>query len=104
VRYDYSDLIAYALLCADDVAIEEPVNFSEAIESVHCDKWLEAMQDEMESLQRNQTWTLIPNPGNKRLISCKWIFKRNEGIPDVEPPKYKALSVFDTFNPNDLDL
>ena len=49
VRYDYVDLIAYALLCADDVAIEEPVNFSEAIESVHCDKWLEAMQDEMES-------------------------------------------------------
>ncbi|KAH9659867.1 hypothetical protein KPL70_024018 [Citrus sinensis] len=93
VRYGYADLIAYALLCADEVTIEEPVNFSEAMESVHCDKWLEAMQDEMESLQRNQTWTLIPNPGNKRLISCKWIFKRNEGIPDVEPPKYKARLV-----------
>ncbi|KAH9681558.1 CCHC-type domain-containing protein [Citrus sinensis] len=93
VRYGYADLIVYVLLCADDVAIEEPANFSEAMESVHCDKWLEAMQDEMESLQRNQTWTLIPNPGNKRLISCKWIFKRNEGIPDVEPPKYKARLV-----------
>ncbi|KAH9736371.1 hypothetical protein KPL71_018077 [Citrus sinensis] len=93
VRYGYADLIAYALLCADEVTIEEPANFSEAMESVHCDKWLEAMQDEMESLQRNQTWTLIPNPGNKRLISCKWIFKRKEGIPDVEPPKYKARLV-----------
>ncbi|KAK9220923.1 hypothetical protein WN944_009347 [Citrus x changshan-huyou] len=93
VRYGYADLIAYALLCADDVAIEEPANFSEVIESVHSDKWLEAMQDEMESLQRNQTWTLVPNLGNKKLISCKWIFKRNEGIPDVEPPKYKARLV-----------
>ncbi|KAH9744862.1 hypothetical protein KPL70_003863 [Citrus sinensis] len=93
VRYGYADLIAYALLCADEVTIEEPANFSEAMESVHCDKWLEAMQDEMESLQRNQTCTLIPNLGNKRLISCKWIFKRKEGIPDVEPPKYKARLV-----------
>ncbi|KAH9806493.1 hypothetical protein KPL71_002780 [Citrus sinensis] len=93
VRYGYADLIAYTLLCADELTIEEPANFSEAMESVHCDKWLKAMQDEMESLQRNQTWTLIPNPGNKRLISCKWIFKRNEGIPDVEPPKYKARLV-----------
>ncbi|KAH9668944.1 hypothetical protein KPL70_021590 [Citrus sinensis] len=97
VRYGYADLIAYALLCADEVTIEEPTNFSEAMESVHCDKWLEAMQDEMESLQRNQTWTLIPNLGNKRLISCKWIFKRNEGIPDVEPPKYKARLVAREF-------
>ena len=93
MRYGYADLITYALLCADEMTIEESANFSEAMESVHCDKWLEAMQDEMESLQRNKTWTLIPNPGNKRLISCKWIFKRNEGIPDVEPPKYKARLV-----------
>ena len=71
MRYDYADLIVYALLCANDVAIEEHANFSEAMESVHYDKWLEVIQDEMESLQRNQTWTLIPNPGVKRLISCK---------------------------------
>ena len=50
VRYGYADLITYALLCADEVTIKEPANFSEAMESMHCDKWLEAMQDKMEPL------------------------------------------------------
>ena len=33
----------------------------------------------------------------KRLISCKWIFKKKEGIPDVEPPKYKVMPVAKGF-------
>lgn len=78
MRDKYADLIAYALLCADDVAIEERGNFFEVIESLNCDKWLEVMQEEMESLQRSHTWTLVSNPGDKRLVSCKWIFKKNE--------------------------
>lgn len=78
MRDKYADLIAYALLCADDVAIEELGNFFKVIESLNCDKWLEVMQEEMESLQRSHTWTLVPNPGDKRLVSCKWIFKKNE--------------------------
>ncbi|KAH9647595.1 Endoglucanase 8 [Citrus sinensis] len=71
VRYGYANLIAYALLCAVNMAIEEHANFSEAIESMHCDKWLEAMQDEMESLQRNQTWTLVPNPAMVALLDLE---------------------------------
>lgn len=35
----------------------------------------------------------MPNPGNRKLISCKWIFKKNEGIPDVEPSRYQARIV-----------
>ena len=51
------------------------------------------MQEKMDSLQRNKTWTLVPNPGNKKLNSCKWIFKKNEGIPEVEPSRYKVRLV-----------
>lgn len=72
MRDKYADLIAYALLRADNVAIEELGNFYKAIESVNCDKWLKVMQEEIESLQRSHTWTLVPNLDDKRLISCKW--------------------------------
>lgn len=48
------------------------------------------MQDEMDSLQRNHAWTIIPNPGDKKLVNCKWIFKKNDGVLRVEPSKYKV--------------
>ncbi|KAH9658263.1 Integrase catalytic domain-containing protein [Citrus sinensis] len=92
-RLSYADLIAFALVSADEIAIEEPESYFEAISGKDCDKWLAAMQEEMDSLQRNKTWTLVPNPGNRKLISCKWIFKKNEGIPEVEPFGYKARLV-----------
>lgn len=76
------------------MAIEDLGSYSEAIESKDCDKWLIAMQEEMDSLQRNNTWTFVPNPGNRKLISCKLIFKKkNKGISDVEPSRYKARLV-----------
>lgn len=91
-RFSYADLIAFALISADEIVIEESGSYFKAIKGEDCDKWLVAMQEEMDSLQRNKTWTLVPNPGNMKLISCKWIFKK-EGIPDVEPSRYQTRLV-----------
>ena len=33
------------------------------------------MKDEYESLIKNQTWKLIPQPKGKTVISCKWVYK-----------------------------
>ncbi len=55
MRYGYTNLIAYALLCADDMPINEPRSYTEAVENKDNDKWLEAMRDEMDSLLRNKT-------------------------------------------------
>lgn len=90
VRYGYTDLIAYALMSAKEMSIEEPFSYSKASESENCDKWIEGMRKEMDSLQRNQMWTLVPNPSDKKLVNCKWIFKKKNGIPRVEPSKFKV--------------
>jgi hypothetical protein len=37
-----------------------------------------AMHDEMESLEKNGTWDLVQLPKGKKIVRCKWIFKRKE--------------------------
>ncbi|WVZ86727.1 hypothetical protein U9M48_033466 [Paspalum notatum var. saurae] len=54
----------------------EPSNYSEAITSADCNNWVTVMQDEMESLDKNDTWDLVKLPIDKKSVRCKWIFKR----------------------------
>ena len=61
-------------------------------------KWVVAVQEEVESLHKNETWDLVKFPVGKRVISCKWIFKKTEGIPGVESASYKARFVVRGFD------
>lgn len=71
----------------------EPSNYSEDITSADRNNWMTAMQDEMESLEKNGTWDLVKLPKNKKPVRCKWIYKRKEGISPSEPARYKARLV-----------
>lgn len=46
-----------------------------------------AMQEEIESLNKNKTWELVEKPEKQKLVGSKWVFKRKEGIPGVEGSK-----------------
>ncbi|CAM8990429.1 unnamed protein product [Rhodiola kirilowii] len=48
------------------------------------------MDEEMESLIKNETWELVNRQKRQKLVGSKWIFKRKEGIPGVEKPRLKA--------------
>jgi len=86
--------VAYTLSVAEEIeGVAEPSNYSEAIISVDCNNWLTAMQDEMESLEKNGTWDLVKLPKDKKPIRCKWIFKRKEAVSPSEPARYKARLV-----------
>ncbi|KAG8477244.1 hypothetical protein CXB51_030469 [Gossypium anomalum] len=47
----------------------------------------------MESLHKNKTWDLVKLPKCKKTVHCKWVFKKKEGTPGVEEPRYKARLV-----------
>jgi len=47
----------------------------------------------MVSLKKNHTWDLVDRPAKKRVIGCKWVFKRKIGIPGVERPRHKSRLV-----------
>ncbi|GJY46641.1 retrotransposon protein, putative, ty1-copia subclass [Tanacetum coccineum] len=40
------------------------------------DKWLEAMNTEMQSMKDNQVWVLLDLPPNGRTVRSKWLFKK----------------------------
>ena len=60
-------------------------------------KWLQAMQDELKSLNKTNTWTLVERPKNKNVIPGKWAYKvktKADGSLEI----YKARNVgFEQF-------
>ena len=96
-RYGHAELTAFALTVAEEIVELDPRSYQEAMGSKEADKWLLAMQEEMESLNKNKTWVLVTKLEKQKLIGSKWIYKRKEGIPGVEDPRYKARSVAKGF-------
>ena len=46
-----------------DLGIEnDPVTFSQAMNDVNYNKWLEAMKDEIKSMVHNEVWDLVELP------------------------------------------
>ncbi|KAF5454489.1 hypothetical protein F2P56_024149 [Juglans regia] len=37
--------------------------------------WTKALQDEIQALQDNNTWTLVPRSPHMDVIGCKWVFR-----------------------------
>ena len=81
---DEGDLVHFALL-----AKAEPVNHQEALGQ---ELWRKAMMEELQTIEKNQTWFLTELPVNKKPIDVKWIFKLKLN-PDGTISKRKARLV-----------
>ena len=53
----------------------EPKSFDEALQVEDSIKWEQAMDDEMRSLEKNDTWALTKLPAGKRALHNKWVFR-----------------------------
>ena len=49
----------------------KPATYTEAVASVEREKWIGAMQEEMQSLEKNGTWEVVPLPKQKKAVRCK---------------------------------
>lgn len=94
-RYGFEDMVAYALQVAEEVEVEnhEPSTYKEAVSGSESTLWLAAMGDEMEYLDKNQTWELVKRPKERKIVTCKWVFKKKEGSSPTEGVKYKVRVV-----------
>ncbi|CAA0830118.1 Uncharacterized mitochondrial protein AtMg00810, partial [Striga hermonthica] len=57
----------------------------QAPETVSCennDRWKAAMEEEMNSVHKNQTWELDVLPKGKKAIGCWWIYTRKSSVTE----------------------
>ena len=56
------------------------------------DDWYKEMKEEIEKIEKNKTWTLVPRPTDKNVIGTKWVF-RNKLDENGEITRNKARLV-----------
>jgi hypothetical protein len=71
---------------------EEPKSFREVVNSEEGRMWKESMVEEMESLHKNATWDLVELPSGRKIVSSKWVFKKNMSVVG-QVEKFKARIV-----------
>ncbi|KAM1744384.1 hypothetical protein ACFX11_011278 [Malus domestica] len=67
----------------------EPVDFQEAVQDT---KWRKAMDEEIEAIQKNDTWELAILPKGHKAIGVKWVYKTKKNA-NGEVERYKARLV-----------
>jgi hypothetical protein len=67
----------------------EPKNFNEANKDTN---WLESMNEELDQIEKTDTWELVPRQTNKNIIGSKWVYK-NKMNEQGNIVRYKARLV-----------
>ena len=72
--------------------IGDPLSYGYATSRTNEDKYLLAMLEEIESLQKNKTWELVKLTKGKKVVSCNWVF-RQEALLEQGGENFKARLV-----------
>ena len=75
---DQETLVQFAHSCAARIMIPEPLTVKEAMASEHAAEWKAAMQEEIDTLVRFNTFDVTPKAEalrHGRLVKSKWVFK-----------------------------
>jgi len=83
-------VVAYALPVIEEVI---PSTYREAEISLESKMWKGIMEEEMNSLYKNDTWELTELPKGKKAIGCKWVYAKKQGYLKENMVRYKARLV-----------
>ena len=73
--------------------LAEPTTYAQAS---HDPQWVAAMNSEIQALEDNNTWSMVPLPPGQHPIGCKWVFKIKYHA-DGTIERYKACLVAKGF-------
>jgi len=83
-RFGFADPRVHVVRDDDDLGVVlltedgDPSSYSEAMASPDKNKWIEAMEKEMDSLKKNSTWRLVDFPKGKKLVQKRWVYKKKQ--------------------------
>eukprot|EP00253_Pinus_taeda_P007442 PITA_07442 len=77
------------LIVMSTIIQNEPSSFEEAVEQ---QVWKDAMNEEYESIMKNDVWDVVPRPQDKSVVTSKWLYKIKHGA-DGSAKKFKARFV-----------
>ncbi|GJT23042.1 retrotransposon protein, putative, ty1-copia subclass [Tanacetum coccineum] len=61
----------------------KPANYKDALLDPESEKWLAAMNVEMQSMKDNDIWELVELPPNAKIVGHKWLFKKKIDMDGV---------------------
>jgi hypothetical protein len=73
-------------------SLDVPGNYREARESPDREHWDKAIQTEVNKLEDNETWVVVPRDGH-RVLGSMWNFTRKTDVETGQPGEYKARFV-----------
>lgn len=92
-----SDFVVYLQEAEYNIGDEDdPLNFQQAINSENADLWRKAMKEELDSMYKNQVWTLVHKSEASKPVGCKWVFKTKRNS-DGNVERHKARLVAKGF-------
>ena len=56
-------------------------------------KWIDAMDEEIDAIKRNNTWELVDLPKGKEVIGVKWVYKTKINA-DGKIERHKSIIFF----------
>jgi transposase InsO family protein len=71
---------------------DEPRSRREALSLPDANEWQAAIEEELVSLEKNETWRVIARPTNRKVIDGRWVFKAKKD-EDGNLARYKARYV-----------
>ncbi len=72
--------------------VEEPETYSRAMQGPHAAEWARAMEEELDQLHKNETWTLVHQDemeAGHRALGGKWVYKVKRDV-DGKVARFKA--------------
>ena len=75
----------------------DPVSVDDIDKRTDSKEWRNAMDEEMDSLRKNDTWDVVPLPRGRNVVTSKWVFKSKTN-PDGTLNRRKARLVARGFS------
>jgi len=88
----HPDVKTYTALLSQGITDTDPLTYEEAMNRPDKDLWKKAIEEEFDSINKNNVWTIVDKPLGKNIVSTKWIFKIKKN-PEGDIQRYKARLV-----------